>query len=253
MCGGSAKSRCLPSTVNGERTKPAASSPPLAIGPPGLEGGAPVGASRPMPCAVPPRHDQDVPACGAAAAAVAEDVAALDRVHVEHGRASPQRVAVAEPQVGADPRPELEVGVRLRAGRPARRGQVARPRPCGSGQPGRDHVGHQPVDLGRGASPASGRCSATPSTGDAVAASSSPPRAGRGAVMPCRRIEVIRSRTTRASGLAVGRAARRSSSRPTVWMTRCGRLGDSPRAEGPPRGEHQQVAAEAGRDGATSS
>ena len=30
MCGGSAKSRCLPEIVNGERTKPAASSPPRA-------------------------------------------------------------------------------------------------------------------------------------------------------------------------------------------------------------------------------
>ena len=89
MCGGSANSRCLPSTVNGERTKPTASRPPRASGrgPGPAATASPVGASRPMPCAVPPRDDQDVPGLGRRAAAVAEDVAALDRVDVEHGRA----------------------------------------------------------------------------------------------------------------------------------------------------------------------
>ena len=105
MCGGSAKRRCLPSMENGERTKPTASRPPrarvaaraLIEESPGrrLQADAVGGAAA---------DDQQVPGLGGGAAAVAEGVAALDRVHVEHGRGHPQRAAVAEPQVGADAR-----------------------------------------------------------------------------------------------------------------------------------------------------
>ena len=55
MCGGSAKSRCLPSMEKGERTKPTASMPPRArVAARALNDWSPVGASRPMPWAVPP-------------------------------------------------------------------------------------------------------------------------------------------------------------------------------------------------------
>ena len=67
MCGGSANSRCLPSMRNGERTNPAASRPPRASGRgAGLERlASPVGASRPMPWAVPPLTTSRWPALGA--------------------------------------------------------------------------------------------------------------------------------------------------------------------------------------------
>ena len=90
MCGGSAKSRCLPSMENGDRTKPTASRPPRArVAARALSDGSPVGASRPMPWAVPPLTTSRWPGLGAGAAAVAERVAALDRVHVEHGGGDP--------------------------------------------------------------------------------------------------------------------------------------------------------------------
>ena len=55
MCGGSANSRCFPSTVNGERTNPTASRPPRArVAARARIEWSPVGASRPMPWAVPP-------------------------------------------------------------------------------------------------------------------------------------------------------------------------------------------------------
>ena len=55
MCGGSANSRCLPSMVNGDRTKPTASRPPRArVAARAFIEESPVGASRPMPWAVPP-------------------------------------------------------------------------------------------------------------------------------------------------------------------------------------------------------
>ena len=67
MCGGSAKSRCLPSIENGERTKPAASMPPRAsVAARAASGSAsPSGASRPMPWAVPPLTTSTCPAFGA--------------------------------------------------------------------------------------------------------------------------------------------------------------------------------------------
>ena len=66
MCGGSANSRCLPSMVNGERTKPTASSPPRAkVAARALIEESPVGASRPMPWAVPPLTTTTWPDLGA--------------------------------------------------------------------------------------------------------------------------------------------------------------------------------------------
>ena len=65
MCGGSAKSRCLPSIENGERTKPTASRPPRArVAARALSEASPVGASRPMPCAVPPLTTRRCPPLG---------------------------------------------------------------------------------------------------------------------------------------------------------------------------------------------
>jgi hypothetical protein len=58
------------------------------------------------------RHHDEVAVLGSHPAAVPEDVPALDLVYVEDGRAHREGGAVAEPQPGADPRPELEVGVR---------------------------------------------------------------------------------------------------------------------------------------------
>ena len=66
MCGGSANSRALPSTVYGDRTNPAASRPPRAIrAARSFNVAPPLGASRPMPCAVPPDTTRIVPSAGA--------------------------------------------------------------------------------------------------------------------------------------------------------------------------------------------
>ena len=66
MCGGSAKSRCSPSTQNGERTLPAASRPPRATVAARSRRLEPlIGDSRPMPCAVPPLTTSRWPSLGA--------------------------------------------------------------------------------------------------------------------------------------------------------------------------------------------
>ena len=66
MCGGSAKSRCLPSTQNGERVSPIASMPPRATtAARALRPVSPLGDSRPMPCAVPPLTTSRWPSRGA--------------------------------------------------------------------------------------------------------------------------------------------------------------------------------------------
>ena len=83
-----------------------------------------------MPWAVPPLTIRMAPAWDGAAP-VAEDVAALDRVGVQHRRGDPKRVAVAQPQVGADPGAEREVGVR-RAQPASSAGERWLTRPCGS-------------------------------------------------------------------------------------------------------------------------
>ena len=142
MCGGSAKSRCLPSIENGERTKPdrveaaarhgrgAAWTSASPVG--RLEADAVRGAAA---------DDQEVPVLGGGAAAVAEHVAALDLVHVEHGGGDRERAAVAEPQLGADARADVEVGVRRAQRGQLVVGQVADPDRCVGGRaPARDHV-----------------------------------------------------------------------------------------------------------------
>ena len=108
MCGGSTNSRCLPSIVNGDRTQPGGVEPAA-----GQRRSARLGASasagrRLQPDAVrgPAGDDQQRARLRRGPAAVAEPVAAGHLVHVEDGRGDPQRVAVAEPQRGADPRPE---------------------------------------------------------------------------------------------------------------------------------------------------
>ena len=150
MCGGSAKRRCLPPTVYGERTNPAASSPPRAMeAARARRVGSPVGASRPMPWRGAAGDDEDGAGARGRAAAVAEGVAALDRVGVEHGRAD--RRAPRSPSHRAVPmrgrklksgyccadRGELDLGevgdpdraVRCRASRRRpRRSSAARPR-----------------------------------------------------------------------------------------------------------------------------
>ena len=109
-------------------------------------------------------HHQDRAGRRGGAAAVAVDVAALDRVHVEHGRPDPQRGAVAEPELGADPGPELVVRVGLPQRRRARCRSGARRRPGGWAarrRPRRSSAGCtsvrcEPWEIGR--------CTATPST-----------------------------------------------------------------------------------------
>ena len=200
---------------------------------------SPVGASRPMPCAVPPLTTSEVAVARGAAAAVAEHVAALERVDVEHGRGDPQRVAVAEPQVGADPGPDREVGVRRAEGGQLVGGEVADPDGAGRELGGDQSVSSRSTSA-RWPPEASGRCSATPSSAAAAELLREPPTA-RWAVMPCRRIDVSSSSTNRASGCASSRPAR-SSGRLTVWTTRRPRAAVGHGVEGPPRREHEQVA-----------
>ncbi len=134
MCGGSANSRCLPSIENGERTNPAASRPPRAsvvaralipaVTLRGLEADAVRG---------PAADHQEVTGLRRGAVAVAEQVAARDLVHVEQGGGHLQRAAVAEPELGADPRAERQVGVgRAQLGQLAG-GEVADPRSVSRG------------------------------------------------------------------------------------------------------------------------
>ena len=139
MCGGSANSRCLPSTVYGERTNPAASRPPFAIrAARSLRVAPPVGRLEADAVRGAAGDDQDRAGRGGGAAAVAEHVAALDRVHVEDRRADPQRAAVAEPQLGADPRAERRSpGSSCRSVAELGVGQVRDPDAAGAGEPGR--------------------------------------------------------------------------------------------------------------------
>ena len=92
MCGGSAKSRCLPSIENGERTKPTASRPPRArVAARALSGGLAGRCLEADAVGGAAADDEDVAGLRGGPAAVAEDVAALDRVHVEDRRGHPQR------------------------------------------------------------------------------------------------------------------------------------------------------------------
>jgi hypothetical protein len=91
--------------------------------------------------------DEDVAGLGSRAAAVAEHVAALDLVDVEHGRGHRERLAIAEPEVGADPRAHVEVGVGGAQRAELARREVADPQGAG-GQLGCDHVVDEVHDLG---------------------------------------------------------------------------------------------------------
>ena len=80
--------------------------------------------------------------------AITEGVAALDLVAVQHCRGHLQGVAGTQPQVGADPWPDREVGVRRAQRRQVGPGQVAHPDGRGV-QAGSHDVGHQPLGLGQ--------------------------------------------------------------------------------------------------------
>ena len=209
---------------------------------------SPVGASRPMPCAVPPETTRMWPALRGRAAAVAEHVAALDLVDVEHGRGHREGAAVAEPE-----RRCRSAGARRsRRSDDAQRGelgggQVADPEGARR-QPGRDDVVDQVDDLGE-----VGAGGQRQVEGDALEAR--PPRVEqlwrrRGApraVMPWRRMQVSRSSTI------AGRAGSRVEQDHEVARagSRCGSTrpgGRSPAgtpAGRTPRRQHQQVAVEA--------
>ena len=132
---------------NGERTKPTASMPPRArVAARARMEWSPVGASRPMPCAVPPLTTSRWPCVGIDAAAVAEGLAALERVDVEDRRGHRQGAAVAEPQVGADAGAEGEVGVGRASAAELGLGQVASEDGAGS-SPAAPRVVDQPGDL----------------------------------------------------------------------------------------------------------
>ncbi len=147
MCGGSANRRCLPSTVNGERAKPGGVEATAGQGRgPGAERGLAGRRLEPDAVGGAAADDQEVPGPRGLAAAVAERVAAVELVHVEHGRRDVQRGAVAEPELGADPRPDLEVGVRRAELGELVVGEVADP-DRGRAEAGGHDVVHQPVHL----------------------------------------------------------------------------------------------------------
>ena len=227
MCGGSANSRCLPPTVYGDRTNPAASRPPRAIvAARALSVGSPVGRLEADAVRGAAGDDQDGAglrgACGRGSRRCrrARPGACRGRSRAPSGprgrRATapvPTRGRNVEVGVLAGQRGQLAVG---EVGDPDRAPGVDGPAATTSFI-SRSHLG----EVG-GRRPAAGG-SATPS-------SRAPPRARRAAaaasrrpwaVKPWRSIEVIRSSTTRALRLRPCRAARsRSSSRPTVWITR---------------------------------
>ena len=106
MCGGSAKSRCLPSTQNGERVSPmrvhAAAGHDRGAG---LEAGVARGGLEADAVRGAAADDEQVAVARGAAAAVAEARRrARARCTSRTRRGDPQRLEVAEPQVGADPR-----------------------------------------------------------------------------------------------------------------------------------------------------
>ena len=138
MCGGSAKSRCLPSMENGDRTNPDRVQP--AAGERGGAGLQRLVAGRRLEAdavgGAAADHD-DVAGLGRGAAPVAEDVAALDGVHVEHGRAHRERPPVAEPEVGADAGAHREVGVVVASRASSSCGEVGDPDRAGAAAPRR--------------------------------------------------------------------------------------------------------------------
>lgn len=106
MCGGSANQRCLPAHTNGERFRLTVARParatPLARG---ITPWSALGASSPTRARY--RGDHDQPAVGSGLLlAVAEPVALGHARDVEDRAAVLGRLVVAQPQPGADARPE---------------------------------------------------------------------------------------------------------------------------------------------------
>ena len=220
MCGGSTNHRWRPAQLNGDRLRPTASMRPErqhlgARQRPAhrlrrLQRDAVRGAAA---------DDDEVAGRRGAVLAVAAALPPGERLDVEHRAARRDRVAVAEPEPGADPGPERDAGVALaqpgevggrRGGSPTGSSPGGRPRSAGRSRPLVSATGSTP----RGRS--SGRCSAKPSrrrpsTAAATAGSSS----GR---MPCRFIDVRHSTTTRAPCGATCSVLRCE----TVWMVRPG-------------------------------
>jgi len=97
-------------------------------------------------------HDHQRAGAGHGAAPVAELLATLDRVRVQHPGRDAERAPVAEPQVGADPGPERELGVARREHREVLDAEVGDPdhrrEPVVAAEPGSDDVGHQVLGLG---------------------------------------------------------------------------------------------------------
>ncbi len=222
MCGGSANSRCLPSMLYGDAHEPdGVEATPGESGGAGLEAGVAGGRLEPDAVGGAAADDDQVAGLRGAATAVAEDVAALDLVDVEHAGRDVERAAVAEPQCGADPGPDLEVlvggaqPVELvgrevadveRAGRQRRR----RPRVVTSRS---TSLRWEPWPSGRWmAMPSSRGRSARPARTSAADSRSRRLR-------PCRFMLVTSSSRIRAPGCRSSRATA-SSTRLTVWTTR---------------------------------
>ena len=245
MWGGSANSRCLPSIVNGDRTKPTASRPPRAkvAARASHRGGAGGRLETDAVGGAPADHD-DVAGLRGAAAAVAEHLATLDLVDVEHGGGRAQRRPVAEPQAGADARADVEVGVggvqlvELLVGQvrdPDRRttsvaGSVVR-------QPGTHDVVDETVHLGevRSARQREVQRRCRPGVAGHRDRARRRPRGGRrrrGRGAAC----WLPPRARTAPRAVRRRRSRRSSTRDTVWTTR--RRSASGTSSAGPNGRH---------------
>ena len=236
MCGGSANRRCLPPTVYGDRTNPAASRPPRAIEAAsacrvgvagrGLEADAVRGAARRRPGSCPRAGP-----CGRGSRRCRRARPGGRRARSPAPRGHRGRRATGRCRRGGGrsksgyfwpSRVELDLG---EVGDPDRAAARARWSSC---RPGGHHVVHQPLDLAE----VGGPLDLGPAAGAARRPRPGPRRrrltqpgglaqaAGGEAVA---RIEVIRSRTTRGRSPAevpCSASAVRSSSRPTVWITR---------------------------------
>ena len=188
--------------------------------------------------------DDQVSVARGAAAAVAELVATLELVHVEDRRGDPQRLAVAEPQLGADARPDGEVGVRRAEGGELGGGQMADPDGAGRELRG-DQVGEQSLHLGEVLARGEGQVQRDPlETAAAEPLRDRPQLLGGHAVPAHGRLELEHEPGVRLgveqAGQVVGAADR------VDQPLRRRALGNG--VEGPPRREHEQVAGIAVRD-----
>ena len=90
--------------------------------------------------------DHDPPIAGGLAAAIAEGLTTLDRVYVEHGRAHREGPPITQPQLGADPGPEGDVGMTLAKLRQLGCTQMRDPDRVV--EPGRNRVEHEALRFG---------------------------------------------------------------------------------------------------------